>query len=82
MPSWLRAALITSVQTFLATALVTLLGLLGEIQEWINDSTDEPDWSNAAKLVGSAFVAAVSGLITAVWRYLRPPEEDYNGSEG
>lgn len=80
MPSWLKAALITTAQTFLASAFITLTGLLGEIQDWINDGA-EPDWSSTAKLLGSAAIAAASGLVTAAWRALKPPEADY-GSEG
>lgn len=79
MPSWLKAALITSVQTFVASVLVTLLGLLAAVQEWIGGG-DAPDWSNAAKVVGSALVAAAAGVITAVQRYFKPPEETYNES--
>lgn len=77
MPTWLKAALITSAQTFLASAFVTLTGLLAEIQDWINDGV-EPHWSNAAKLLGSAAAAAASGVITGIWRALKPPEETYS----
>lgn len=76
MPSWLKAALITAAQAFFASAFVTLTGLLGQVQEWL-DNGAEPDWSSAAKLLGSALVAAVAGLLTAVHRGLKPPEQTY-----
>jgi hypothetical protein len=79
MPSWLKAALISSVQAFIATLLITSLGLLVQVQHWIDDSTQVPDWNGAARVLGAAFVAAVMGVVVAIHRAVKPPEADYSG---
>ena len=48
LPTWLRAACITAAQAFVASFLVLLLGLIGDVQEWV-DSGVTPDWSVWAK---------------------------------
>jgi hypothetical protein len=58
----LRAAIATAVFTFSATAFTALIGLLGEIQQWV-DGGGEPNWDTLAKVVVSAAVAAFSGLL-------------------
>lgn len=76
MPSYLKAALITAAQTFIAATLATLLGLLGAVQDWVGGGAP-PDITAPAKVVMSALVAAVAGIVTAVWRAMKPPEQDY-----
>jgi hypothetical protein len=77
LPTWLRAAVITSVQAFVGTFLVTLLGLLGDIQEWVEDSTNPVDLGVPAKAIGSAVVALAVGVVTAVFRAVKPVENSY-----
>lgn len=81
LPSWLRAAVITSVQTFVGTFLVTLLGLLGQVQEWVGGG-EPPDLTAPAKALASAFVALAVGVVTAVYRKLNPPEDTYAPTPG
>lgn len=60
-----KAALATAVFTFLSTAGLTILNLLGKIQEWLNggDPITIEDVSVAGKVVLSAVVAAGAGLV-------------------
>lgn len=76
MPNYLKAALITAAQTFVASTLATLLGVLGAVQSWVGGG-DPPDLTAPAKIVASAFLAAVAGVITAIYRAAKPPETTY-----
>lgn len=65
MSNSFKAALWTALFTFIATAGTALVGLLGAVTEWINgnDASVVDDWSTFGKIIGSAFIAAVSGLV-------------------
>lgn len=76
LPTWLRAAVITSIQTFVAATLVGFINLFGEVQSWVDDGV-APDFSIFARTVASAAIAAAVGVITAVYRVLRPVENAY-----
>ncbi len=80
LPPAIRAAVITSVQTFVGTALVTLLGILGAVQDWVGGG-DPPDLTAPAKVVASAAVAVVVGVVTALYRTVKPPAESYPDAE-
>lgn len=76
LPTWLRAAVITAGQTFVGTFLVTLLGVLADVQEWLNDGP-APSLDAPAKAVLSAVVALAVGIVTAAYRALRPVQNTY-----
>lgn len=76
LPTWLRAAVITSIQTFIAATLVGFINLFGEVQSWVDDGV-VPDFSIFARTVASAAIAAAVGVVTAVYRVLRPVENAY-----
>jgi hypothetical protein len=76
MPNYVKAALITAVQTFVASTLVTLLGVLSAVQGWVGGG-EPPDLTAPAKVVVSALVAAVAGVVTAIYRAAKPPETTY-----
>lgn len=59
-----KAALNTAWQSFVATALLSVLGLVSELQKWLEDGGAVPDVSIATRGIVSAAVAAVAGLIT------------------
>jgi ABC-type uncharacterized transport system permease subunit len=77
LPTWLRAAVITSGQAFVGTFLVTLLGLLGDVQDWVEDNSDPIDLSVPTKALASAVVALAVGIVTAIFRAVRPVENAY-----
>lgn len=76
MPTWLKAALITAVQSFAGTVLIALLGVLDQVREW-TESGNPPDLSAFGSVVVGAATAAAAGLITAVSRAIKPPEQSY-----
>lgn len=76
LPTWLRASIITSVQTFVATFTVTLVGVLNDTIEWVQGGSP-PELDVPTKAVVAALIAAVSGVVTAVHRAWRPPEDTY-----
>lgn len=64
MTNSFKAALWTAIFTFIATAGTALVGLLGSVTEWINGGDPiAADVSNFGKVVASAFVAGVAGLV-------------------
>lgn len=77
LPTWLRAALITGGQTLAAAVLVVLLDLLFDVQDWVRDPTNPVDLSGAATAVLIALVTFLAGLVTAIYRYVRPVERSY-----
>lgn len=76
LPTWLRAAVITSGQTFVGSFLVLLLGLLGDVQDWL-DGGAAPSLDVAAKALVSLLVAFGTGVITAGYRAVRPVQNTY-----
>ena len=68
-----KAALWTAIFTFIATASVALLGFLGAVTDFINGN--DPDLTDNlsvfVKVVMSAFIAAVSGLVNWLVRTLQ-----------
>ena len=76
LPTWLRAAVITGFQTFLGSFLVLLLGLLSDVQDWV-DGGAVPNFEWLAKALVSLIIAFVTGVITAAYRTVRPVENTY-----
>jgi hypothetical protein len=76
LPTWLRAAVITGFQTFLGSFLVLLIGLLSEVQDWV-DGGAAPNLEFAAKAIVSLVIAFVTGTLTALYRAVRPVENTY-----
>lgn len=77
IPPWLRAALITSGQAAIGSLLLVLLSLVADVNDWLADPTNPVDLSGPAKLVMAAALTFVTGVVTAVYRYLRPPQNTY-----
>lgn len=75
LPSWLRAAVNTSWATFLASVVPAILSWMSDLQAAIAAGTALP--APNVRLLAAAAIAAGSGLITAIFRYLRPPEVAY-----
>lgn len=72
LPSWLRAALITAGQMVAATALVTLVNIMGDV------SADRPvDWLGAARDIRDQGLAAATLVVVVLHRAIRPPEATY-----
>jgi len=62
MMNSLKAALWTTLFTFIATAGMALLGLLASVQEALNSGT-EVDYSTFTKLIFAAVISGASGLV-------------------
>lgn len=77
LPSWLRAAINTTWQTFLATVIGPLLSWLGRLQAWIEGTSELPSAQLLGRVLAGAAVAALAGLITAMYRRVRPAEAAY-----
>lgn len=77
LPTWLRAAIITGLQTLAGAVLLIILNLLVDIQSWVSDRSNPVDFSTPAALAGAALLAFVVGVVTAVYRGLRPVENTY-----
>ena len=75
LPSWLRAALNTCWATFIASVVPAILTWMSDLQAAIAAGAALP--APNVRLVAGAAIAAGSGLITAIFRYLRPPEVAY-----
>jgi hypothetical protein len=76
LPTWLRAAIITSAQAFAGTVLALFLAVVPELLGWINGGTI-PDLATYAKLLAGAVAAFVTGVVTAIYRKLKPIEQSY-----
>jgi hypothetical protein len=81
LPPWLRAAVITSGQTLVASLCIVVLALLLDLQDWVSDPTNPVDLSGAATAAVVAIVTFASGVVTAVWRALNPPAVTYPDAE-
>lgn len=77
LPTWLRAAVITGLQTVAGAILLIVLNLALDIQGWVSDRENPVDFSTPAALGGAAVMAFVVGLVTAVYRAVRPVENAY-----
>lgn len=76
LPTWLRSAVITAVQTFVGVFLASLVNTFGEVQVWIDEGI-VPDFSILARTTAGAAVAAFVFVVTAAHRALRPVENTY-----
>ena len=65
-----KAALWTTLFTFLGTAAAALINFLTAVQAWVagNDDTLTDDLSILGKVVVSAVIAGIAGLVNYVWR--------------
>lgn len=81
LPPAIRAGITTGWQAFAGSALLTLIGLLDAIREWVDAGGDPPDFSQFARLVGSAFVGLTAAVITATFRFVKPPAIAYPDAE-
>lgn len=77
LPTWLRAAVITAGQTAVAALLLVLLDVLFDVQDWVEDPTNPVDLSGAATAAGVVVITFLSGVVTAVVRAVKPPENTY-----
>lgn len=78
LPGWLRAAVNTAWATWLAVVFVPVVKFLDEVGTWIGDPTaPTPDVMTFGRFLASTFVAALAGLITAIFRRAKPPESAY-----
>lgn len=70
MSNSFKAALWTALFAFVATAGLALTTLLGAVSEYVagNDTALADGWSVFAKVIMSAFIAGVSGLVNWVVR--------------
>ncbi len=80
LPPAIRAGVTTGWQTFTGAALLAVLGLLDGLRAWV-EGGDPPDFSNVGRLVGAAFIALASAVVTTVYRYARPPAISYPDAE-
>lgn len=76
LPVWLRAAVITSAQTFIGTFLALLLAMVPDALDWVNGGAI-PDLATYAKLLAAAFAAFITGVVTAAYRRVKPIGTDY-----
>jgi hypothetical protein len=73
LPNAIRAGINTAWQSALGTFAVTVLGFLASVQEWSGDtSRDFPSVSPLGKAIGSIFVGLVVGVLTSVFRSIKP----------
>lgn len=77
LPTWLRAAVISGVQALVAALAVIVLALLVDVQAWLSDPTDPVNFSGQAAAAGAALIAFVQGVVVAIHRAARPPENTY-----
>lgn len=79
----LKAAGITSAQSFVALFTVTVLGVLGEVVEWASSSGAEP--LPGLSVLGYGFVAALGsaaiGFVTFIHRLVKDPAGTYAPKE-
>ena len=80
LPPAVRAGVTTAWQTFAGAALLLLLNLLDAVTSWV-EGGDPIDWSAQGRAVTSLVVALASGVVTAVYRSIRPPAASYPDAE-
>ena len=73
MSDSLKAALWTALFTFVGTVLIAFVPLLEAVGDWIvgDDANLADDWSAFSRVIVSAFLAAVSGLVNWAVRALQ-----------
>lgn len=73
MSNPIKAGLVTSAFTFLATLIVLSLGWIGDVGEWASSQgvSEFPDWSVLGYALVSALVAAVTGFLNWAFRALQ-----------
>lgn len=79
-----KAALNTVWQAFVASFGLSLIGWLRAVQEWADDSTmhEFPSVSPLGKAAAAATVAALGGLVTYLYRRVRPTAKTYEPKPG
>lgn len=82
LPTWLRAAIITAGQAAAAVILLAVIDLLFDVQDWVSDPTNPVDISGFGKVVIGALITAITFIVTAVIRKLKPPESSYTPPPG
>lgn len=67
----LKAALWTALFTFIGTVAIAFIPFLQAVGDWLNgdDPTLIDDWSTFSRVLVSAFIAAISGLINWAVRF-------------
>lgn len=76
LPSWLRALVITSVQTFIAGVLLTILTVMNQL------SNDDPiNGTAVVRDVRVLALAALIPLVTGLHRKVSPPEQSYDARD-
>lgn len=73
-----KAALNTAWQSFAGAALLSLLGLFNDLQDWVNGG-NLPDVSIATRGITSAAIAAAAGLITWAVRGVQAKQDPAAG---
>lgn len=66
-----RAGLVTLFFSFVGTIILQVLGLLSDIQDWLNNGGPEPKLDAFGKVVLSAIVATTIGFINWLVRYIQ-----------
>lgn len=77
LPTWLRAAIITAVQALAGAALLWLIDLAADVQDWISDPANPVDISGAGRALIGLLIGLCTGIVTGVYRALRPVQNDY-----
>lgn len=73
LPNNIRAAINTAWQSALTLFAVSLLGFLASVQQWAGDTSRPfPSVSPFGKAVGSAFLGLCVGVVTALFRWVKP----------
>lgn len=73
LPNNIRAAINTAWQSALTLFAVSLLGFLASVQQWAGDTSRPfPSVSPLGKAVGSAFLGLCVGVVTALFRWVKP----------
>lgn len=69
-----KAVINTTWQSFVGVFSVAVLGFLGDVQQWAGCDNDchFPSVSPIGKALGAAVVAAVTGLVTFIFRSVKP----------
>jgi hypothetical protein len=69
-----KAALYTTLFTFLGTVGLLVLDVLKQLDEWTNTGTP-PDWDASGKALVSAVIAAAAGVVNYVVRYIQAKKD-------
>lgn len=81
LPNNLRAGINTAWQAALGYFLLNVLGFMADVQQWAGDtSQDFPSVSPLGKAVAGTLVGLVVGVLTAIYRAIKPGPV-YEGTE-